>query len=650
MMPTPLWTPSPERIDATNMTAFRRQVNARYGLTLGDYHELWQWSVDRIPDFWETLWDFLGIVAHEPYREVVSDLHLMPGARWFPGARLNFAENLLRYDDDELALIGRCEHRAADRWTYRELRREVAGLAAAMRRAGVEVGDRVAGYLPNIPHTVIAMLAASSIGAVWTSTSPDFGRDGVLSRFGQTRPKLLVAADGYTYNGKGHDRLERLKDLLTELPSIQQVVVVPYLDDSPDLSGIPKARLWADFVGPETEPEFASLPAEHPLYIMYSSGTTGLPKCLVQSAGGILLHHLKELVLHSDLKRSDNIFYFTTCGWMMWNWLVSSLGAGATVVLFDGSPFYPDALALWRMAEEEGVSIFGTGARYLEALYHQGFKPREEADLSALRTVLSTGSPLCKEGFDYVYRDIHPDVQLSSISGGTDLNGCLVIGNPVLPVYSGELQCRPLAMDVDAVDPDGKSVRDQRGELVCRQAFPSMPLYLWGDDDGSRYRTAYFERYPGMWHHGDYLMIRSETNGLVILGRSDTTLNPGGVRIGTAEIYPAVESVPEVLDSLVIGQEWGHDTRIVLFVTMADGATLNDEIKARIRSAIEERATRRHLPARIVQAPDIPYTLSGKKVELAVRNMVHGLPVENRDALANPDCLDFFANVPQLQR
>ncbi len=643
-----LWAPSPDRIAASNMMAFMNEVNARFRLSCQTYHELWQWSVDNIPDFWETIWDFLDIRADERFERVVDDLPRMPGARWFPGAQLNFAENLLRYDDDELAIIGRSEHRPPERWTFRQLRVEVAGLAAGMRRAGVVPGDRVAGYMPNVPQTVIAMLAATSIGAVWTSTSPDFGRDGVLSRFGQTEPKVLFAADGYCYGGKRHDRLARLRELVAGLPTLEHVVVVPFLDAEPDISGIPKAVHWHQFVGPEKEPEFTALPAEHPLYIMYSSGTTGLPKCLVQSAAGILVHQLKELVLHTDIRRSDRVFYFTTCGWMMWNWLVASLGAGAAIVLYDGSPFHPDALSLWRMTEEEGVTVFGTGARYLEALYHQGVKPGKETDLSTLRAVLSTGSPLPDEAFEYVYKEIHPDIQLSSISGGTDLNGCLALGNPMLPVYAGELQCRPLGMDVDSVDQDGRPVRDERGELVCRQAFPSMPLNFLGDADGKRYRAAYFERFPGMWHHGDFVSISKETGGLVILGRSDTTLNPGGVRIGTGEVYPAVEAVNEVEDSVVIGQDWGNDTRIVLFVKLKPGVVLNEEIQKRIRTSIMERATRRHVPARIVQIADIPYTISGKKVELAVSHAVHGRAIENRDALRNPECLDYYFNLPEL--
>jgi acetoacetyl-CoA synthetase len=526
----------------------------------------------------------------------------------------------------------------------------VSRVAKALAAAGIEPGDRVAAYMPNVPETVIAMLAATSLGAVWSSTSPDFGRDGVVSRFGQTRPRVLFAADGYSYSGKLHDRLGRLKDIMGELPSVEKLVVVPFVAERPDLAGLPKAILWEDFMAPDdgSPIPYRDVPAEHPLYVMYSSGTTGLPKCLVQSTAGILLHHVKELMLHTDLNERDTLFYFTTCGWMMWNWLVSGLSQGAALLLYDGSPFHPHDTGLWQMADEEGVTIFGVGARYLEELSRREARPGDAYGLSSIRTVLSTGSPLCKEGFRWVYGSVKSDVQLSSICGGTDLNGCLAIGNPLLPVYAGELQCRPLGMLTEAVNERCEPVRDDRAELVCLRPFPSMPLHLWGDDDGAKYRAAYFERFPGVWHHGDYVMIRGDTGGLIVFGRSDTTLNPGGVRIGTAEIYPAVESIPEVEDSLVIGQDVGHDVRIVLFVKMREGFSLTEELRQKIKLEIGNQATRRHVPARIVQVPDIPYTISGKKVELAVRNVIHGLPVTNRDALKNPSCLDFFAHLPEL--
>jgi acetoacetyl-CoA synthetase len=649
-MRTPLWIPSPERIDRANLTRFMEFVATRHKTSFDNYHALWKWSVTEIAAFWEAFWDFAGIRYSRRYDTVVDDPDLMPGATWFSGARLNFAENLLSRNDDHVALIGRCEHRPPRYITYTELTSQVLCLADSLQQLGVGPTDRIAGYLPNIPETVIGMLAAATLGATWTSTSPDFGESGVLSRFGQTKPTVLITADGYSYNGKGHSRLEMLANLVKELPTLKQVIVVPFLDETPNLDAIPGAIAWQSALknGNANAVEFAQLPASHPLYIMYSSGTTGLPKCMVQSAGGILVHHLKELMLHTDVQPDDTVFYFTTCGWMMWNWLVSSLGLGASVVLYDGSPFHPHQMAMWEMAEQEGISIFGTGARYLEAMARNNLRPGDQYQLTRLKTVLSTGSPLCKEGYHYVYSALKKDLQLSSICGGTDLNGCLAIGNPLLPVYAGDIQCRPLGMAVDAIDVNREPVRNDKAELVCRKAFPSMPLGFWGDDDGSRYLSAYFERFPGLWHHGDYVMIREDTGGLVVFGRSDTTLNPGGVRIGTAEIYPAVESVPEVEDSLVVGQEWNSDVRIILFVKLLPGKQLTEELIARIRYAIQIHATRRHRPQKVVEVPDIPYTISGKKVELAVRNVIHGEAVSNRNALRNPECLDAYKGIPEL--
>jgi len=624
-------------------------VASRRKKSFADYEALYQWSIADIPGFWEEFWDFAEVISNRRFDEVVAGLDRMPGAQWFPGARLNFAENLLRYRDDQVALVGRSEARQRQEYTYGELYTAVAQFASSLAKIGIGPGDCVAGYMPNIPETVIAMLAATSLGAVWTSTSLDFGREGVLSRFGQTRPRVLISADGYSYNDKQHSRLDRIREVVEELPSIERCVVVPFLEADPELGRVRAGVLWDDFLDEgATDVNFRQLPADHPLYIMYSSGTTGLPKCLVQSAGGILLHHLKELMLHTDVKREDVVFYYTTCGWMMWNWLVSSLATGATVVLYDGSPFHKHDLVMWEIAEEEGFSIFGTGARYLEELSRRQLEPGRAYGLTKLKTLLSTGSPFCKEGFRWVYDAVKTDVQLSSICGGTDLNGCLAIGNPLLPVYAGELQCRPLAMAVESVDEQAQTVRDTKGELVCLKPFPSMPLGLHGDDDGSRYQAAYFERFPGLWHHGDYVLIRSDSGGLIVFGRSDTTLNPGGVRIGTAEIYPAVESIPEVEDSIVVGQDWGHDMRIVLFVKMRDGHELTDDLDRRIRTSIRATCTPRHLPAKIIAVPDIPYTISGKKVELAVRNVIHNQTVKNRDALRNPECLDAFAGIPEL--
>ncbi len=646
-----LWKPSEERIKASNMYRFMIYVNERYGLSLTDYPGLYEWSVTRIPDFWAALWDFVEIKASAPYEEVVDDLSKMPGAKWFVGARLNFAQNLLRFRDRHTAIVFVGENRESVTLSYEDLYTAVARTAAFLKSIGVGPSDRVAGYMPNMPETIIAMLAAVSLGATWSSCSPDFGIKGVLDRFGQIEPKVLFAADGYMFKGRRIDTLGRLAEISKQIPSLQQVVVVPYTKDDFDLSGIRNAVLFPEAVysRQETEVEFARLPSDHPLYIMYSSGTTGLPKCMVQGAAGILVNHLKELVLHTDLKRDDVIFYYTTCGWMMWNWLVSSLATGATIVCYDGNPFYPDPGILWKMAEDEEITIFGTSAGYIHALRNTAFRPGDVFDLSPLRTVLSTGSPLSEEGFEFVYDAVKKDLQLSSISGGTDLNGCFALGNPMGPVYSGELQCRGLGMKVEAFDPSGKPVIGEQGELVCTAPFPSMPLYFFNDPDGSRYRSAYFEKFPGVWAHGDYIEI-NERGGVKIYGRSDATLNPGGVRIGTAEIYRRVEEFPEIEDSLVVGQKWNNDVRVVLFVKMAHGKELTDEIKEKIRKNLRENASPRHVPAKIIAVPDIPYTLNMKKVELAVKNVIEGKPVKNIDALKNPGSLDYFKDLPELQQ
>jgi acetoacetyl-CoA synthetase len=645
-----LWAPSEQRIKASNMFRFMTIVNERYKKYFQEYSELYEWSIQHIPEFWSTFWDFAGIQATQRYATVVDDLTKMPGAKWFSGARLNFAQNLLKYRDDQMALIFNGESRVRRTFTYAELFDEVARLAKALKDAGVAKGDRVAGFMPNMPETIVAMLAATSIGATWSSCSPDFGIKGVLDRFGQIQPKILFTADGYFFKGKKIDSLERIANILEQLPSVEKLVVVPYTEKSPDITGIPGAVHYHDFRSQDTglSIQFEQLPFDHPLYIMYSSGTTGLPKCMVQSAGGILLHHLKELMLHTDLRRKDTIFYFTTCGWMMWNWLVSSLAVGATLVLYDGNPFHPEPGVLWRMAQDESITIFGTSAGYIAALQASGVIPRKKYDLTALRAVLSTGSPLSIEAFEFIYDAVKSDLQLASIAGGTDLNGCFALGNPMGPVYAGELQCRGLAMKVEAFDETGRSVINQQAELVCTAPFPSMPIYFWNDPDFKKYHAAYFDVYPNVWRHGDYIKI-TERGGVIMFGRSDATLNPGGVRIGTAEIYRQMDQIPEVADCVVVGQDWKNDVRVILFVKMAEGAELTDAVKAKIRQTIRTNASPRHVPAKIIQIADIPYTLNMKKVEIAVKKVIQNQPVTNKDALSNPEALDCYVNIKALQ-
>ncbi|MCL6477961.1 MAG: acetoacetate--CoA ligase [Peptococcaceae bacterium] len=645
-----LWEPSPERVEQANMTRFIRFVNQNYGKNIKNYDELYDWSVTDIADFWEAVWKFCGVIASKPYDSVVTNLEEMLAARWFIGSKLNFAENLLRYRDDRIALVFRSEAGHREALTYSQLYDQVARLAGSMRDFGIKAGDRVAGFMPNMMETVVAMLAATSIGAVWSSCSPDFGIKGVLDRFGQIQPRILFTADGYFYNGKAHDSLARVAGILQEITSVEKLVVVPYVNENPDISRLPGAELYRSFISaaPAGEMIFEQLPFNHPVYIMYSSGTTGVPKCIVHGAGGTLIQHLKELVLHTDLKREDNIFYYTTCGWMMWNWLVSSLAVGATAVLYDGSPFYPQPDTLFRMAQDERLSVFGTSAKYLAVAENEGVKPRNKYDLGTLRAVLSTGSPLSAESFEYVYRDIKKDLCLSSISGGTDIISCFVLGNPVGPVYKGELQCRGLGMKVQSFDEAGNPVIGQKGELVCTKAFPSMPVCFWNDPDMKKYRGSYFSVYENVWCHGDFIEITPH-GGVIIYGRSDATLNPGGVRIGTAEIYRQVEAMPEILDSLVVGQDWDNDVRVILFVKPAPGVELTDELIGRLKTQIRENTTPRHVPAKIISVKDIPYTINGKKVELAVRNIIHGRPVLNKDALANPEALEYYRDISDLQ-
>lgn len=648
-MSEPLWRPSDDRIRTTNMYRFMTTVNERYGTTFETYDYLWQWSVDNIPEFWATLWDFMDIIHSRKYDSVIEDGDIMPGSKWFPGAELNFAENLLRYRDDHEAIIFKSEKNGVTTLTYSELYDRVARLARSMREMGIKRGDRIAGFMPNMPETIIAMLASASIGALWSSCSPDFGIKGVLDRFGQIKPRIIFTANGYWYNGKPFNSIERISDILKDLPSVEKVIVVPFTETAPDISALSNAVLIDDFASDEEglEIDFEQLPFEHPLYIMYSSGTTGLPKCMVQSAGGILIHHMKELALHTDVKREDRIFYFSTCGWMMWNWLTSSLSLGATVILFDGSPFFPNPDALFKLAEDVGMTIFGTSARYITALEKVGLRPRKVFDLSSLKAMLSTGSPLHAGEFEYVYREINDDLCLSSISGGTDLNGCFAAGNPMGAVWAGELQCRCLGMNVHAFDIHGRPVTGEQGELVCTSPFPSMPIYFWNDPEGEKYYKAYFDEFPGVWRHGDFIEI-TEHNGVIVYGRSDATLNPGGVRIGTAEIYRQMAAIEEVADSLVIGQEWKDDVRVVLFVKMAEGVELTNELQDTIRKTIRKNASPRHVPKKIITVTDIPYTINMKKVELAVKKIIHGKEVRNQDALKNPEALKLYENLPEL--
>jgi acetoacetyl-CoA synthetase len=649
-MTAPLWTPSAERVARANLTAFKAAVESEWQVRVPDYAALHRWSVDAPGEFWSSVWDFCGIVAETRGDRVALHPERMPGAVWFPEARLNFAENLLRRRDDSPALIFQGEDRVRRTLSHAQLHDAVSRLREALREWGVGRGDRVAGFLPNVPETVVAMLAATSLGAIWSSCSPDFGMRGVVDRFGQIAPKILFSADGYFYNGKTHDCLTRLAEVGSEIPSIERVVVIPYTTESPSLGGVPGAVAFEEALArhPAGEIAYERFPFDHPLYVMYSSGTTGPPKCIVHGAGGTLIQHLKEHQLHADVKPGDRLFYFTTCGWMMWNWLVSGLASGATLLLYDGSPFHPDGNVLFDFADRVGMNVFGTSAKFIDAVAKAGLEPSRTHDLASLRAMLSTGSPLAPESFDFVYSAIKRDLCLSSISGGTDIVSCFVGGNPIGPVWRGEIQARGLGMKVEVFDEAGRSVRGEKGELVCTQPFPAMPVGFWNDADGSRYRAAYFEKYPGVWSQGDFAEL-TEHDGVVIYGRSDAVLNPGGVRIGTAEIYRQVEQLDEVMEGLVIGQEWEDDVRVVLFVRLRDGCELDDALVDRIRDQVRRNTTPRHVPARVVQVADIPRTKSGKIVEIAVRSVVHGRPVANREALANPESLDLYVDIPELR-
>ncbi|GAB4196802.1 MAG: acetoacetate--CoA ligase [Wenzhouxiangellaceae bacterium] len=644
-----LWQPDEQRVASANISHFMQAMAERHGLKLNNYAELYQWSIDQPESFWRSIWDYCGVVGDAGQAPYAVDMELMPGARFFPQARLNFAENLLRYQDDRCALIARDEQGHEQRYSYAELNEEVARLAAALAAAGVTVGDRVAGYLPNGATTVIAMLAATRLGAIWSSCSPDFGSESLLDRFGQIEPKVLFTTAAYSYNGKVFNYLDKARAVSEQIGSIQQVVVAPNPYQQADLDNFAKAVHYSGFIATGDEPPaYARLPFNHPLYILFSSGTTGKPKCITHGAGGTLLQHLKELMLHTDLRRDDTICYYTTCGWMMWNWLVSSLAVGATVVLYDGSPFHPTAERMFELIDELGVTIFGTSAKSIAGWQNAGIDLRGGDRLGSLRTLLSTGSPLLPEQFEYVYSQIKSDLCLSSISGGTDIVSCFALGCPILPVHAGELQCRGLGMKVEIRADDGTVVREQTGELSCSAPFPSMPVGFWNDADGSRYRKAYFDRFDNIWAHGDYAMLTA-SDGLIIYGRSDATLNPGGVRIGTAEIYRQVEKLDEVVESLCVGQDWKGDQRIVLFVVLADGVELSPELRDHIRRSIRANTTPRHVPEKVIAVPEIPRTISGKIVELAVRNVIHGRPVQNEGALANPEALRHFANLAELE-
>ena len=662
-MTGPIWRPSPAQVRAANLTDFVALLRARGEFPGGaegapvPYGVLHEWSIAHREEFWRATADFCGLTADgfHTSRCIGIDRMAPPdpelGPRWFDGTTLNFAENLLRYCDDRPAIVSWNERGRQQELSFAELCGEVTRIATALRDMGVGAGDRVAGFLPNIPETIIAMLATTTLGAVWSSCSPDFGVQGVLDRFGQIEPRVLVCADGYQYAGKRIDCVDRVRDIVGRIPSIEHVLLVPYLNEHVDAGLVPRAVRWDALRRIGDGPSFVRMPFDHPVYIMYSSGTTGLPKCMVHGAGGTLLQHLKELVLHTNMTRDDRMFYFTTCGWMMWNWMLSSLAVGATVVLYDGSPLYPRPDALWDLIAAERVTVFGTSAKYLAIAEKSSAQPATTHDVEALRAILSTGSPLADHSYDYVYQRVKRDVHLASISGGTDIISCFALGNPTSPVYRGEIQCRGLAMAVEVFDASANAVVGTAGELVCTRPFPSMPVSFWNDADGSKYRAAYFESFPGVWRHGDWAAL-TEHDGVIIFGRSDATLNPGGVRIGTAEIYRQVEQLPEVLESVAVGQEIGDgahgDVRIVLFVRLREGIELSEDLVQRIKTQIRSNTTPLHVPKVIIQVADIPRTVSGKITEIAVREVIHGRPVTNVEALANPSALDLFRDLPEL--
>jgi len=644
-MSEPIWCPSAARIAETNLTRFLEKVREELGADVSNYEDMQRWSVENREAFWGSIWNELGIVGTRGER-VLVDGDKMPGAQFFPDARLNFAENLLRKRDDTAAIYFSNEGLRGRDWTWNELYNAVSQLAQAFEGMGVKAGDRVAAFMPNMPETIIAMLAASSIGAVWSSCSPDFGVRGVLDRFGQIEPKVLIACDGYRYAGKVLPCEDKLKDIVAALPTLEKTIIVPFIDAPCDLANATRLPDLIERFAPN-EIEFAKLPFSHPLYIMFSSGTTGAPKCIVHSAGGTLIQQAKEHYFNCDVKDGDVVFYFTTCGWMMWNWLVAGLACGATLALYDGSPFHPDGNVLFDFADEVGINVFGTSAKFIDSLNKAGLSPRTSHSLATIKSILSTGSPLVESGFDYVYEHIKEDVALCSISGGTDIVSCFVLGNPIGPVWRGEIQAKGLGMAVDVWDEDGKPTVSEKGELVCAKAFPSMPTGFWNDANGTKYHSAYFERFDNVWCHGDFAEI-TEHGGIIIYGRSDATLNPGGVRIGTAEIYAQVEKLPEIVETIAIGQNWDGDVRIVLFVVLTEGSALNEDLTKKIKAAIRSGASPRHVPAKVLAVLDIPRTKSGKITELAVRDVIHGREIKNKEALANPEALEYFKDRAEL--
>jgi len=644
-----IWEPSADRVNNSNIISYMTRVERDNDIKLPDYHALYQWSLDENEAFWQSVWDYCEIISSKKADKVIVSNETMSESQWFPGARLNFAENLLRHRDDRDALVFWGEASVKRKLSFKELYSLTAKTARALKELGVVKGDRVAAFMPNMPETIIAMLATTSIGAIWSSCSPDFGVTGVLDRFGQIEPKVIFTADGYFFKEGAIDSLQKISEIQGQLQGLQKVVVTPYVNSAPDISVLKNGALFSDFISSEIDPEidFAQLPFDHPLYIMYSSGTTGKPKCIVHRAGGVLLEHIKEHQLHVDLKREDRIFYQTTCGWMMWNWLVSALASGSTVILYDGAPFLKKAKVLWDMVESEKVTIFGTNPKYLTALEKQNLTPNKSHDLSSLRTVLSTGSPLAPENYDYVYKHISADINLSSISGGTDILGCFALGSPTLPVYRGELQCRSLGLKVEVYNSEGIPVVGEKGELVCSAPFPSMPVYFWNDPDKQKYKDAYFSKFDNVWAHGDYVEL-TERGTMIFHGRSDAVLNPGGIRIGTAEIYSQVEKLPEIAESLVVGQKWQSDVRVILFVILSEGVCLDEELKKKIRHQIRNNTTPFHVPKKIIQVSDIPRTRSGKIVELAVKNIINNEEVKNTEGLSNPEALEQFRDMVKL--